>query len=63
MLTAYDLIWHSMRLASLVLGGVLTDLFGIRFLFYTGGVLLLVAALAGLGAGPRSRAPGAIGPG
>ena len=62
-LTAYDLIWHSMRLASLVLGGVLTDLFGIRFLFYAGGVLLLVAALAGLGAGPRSRAPGAIGPG
>ncbi len=62
-LTAYDLIWHSMRLASLVLGGVLTDLFGIRFLFYAGGVLLLVAALAGLGAGPRSRAPGAAGPG
>ena len=62
-LTAYDLIWHSMRLASLVLGGVLTDLFGIRFLFYAGGVLLLVAALAGLGAGPRSRAPGVIGPG
>ncbi|MBA2639403.1 MAG: hypothetical protein H0U77_05315, partial [Nocardioidaceae bacterium] len=39
------------RLASLLLGGVLADTYGIRSVYYTGGVLLLVAAFAGLRAG------------
>jgi len=46
--SAFDLIWQAMRLASLLLGGVLADAFGIRAVFYTGGVLLLAAALAGV---------------
>ena len=49
--SAFDLIWQTMRLASLLLGGVLADTYGIRIVYYTGGVLLLVAAFAGLRAG------------
>ncbi len=49
--SAFDLIWQTMRLASLLLGGVLADTYGIRSVYYTGGVLLLVAAFAGLRAG------------
>jgi len=37
-----------MRLASLLLGGVLADTLGIRAVYYTGGALLLAAALTGL---------------
>jgi MFS family permease len=32
--SAFDLIWQAMRLASLVLGGLLADTFGIRAVFY-----------------------------
>ncbi len=46
--SAFDLIWQAMRLASLLLGGVLADAFGIRAVYYCGGLLLLAAALAGL---------------
>lgn len=46
--SAFDLIWQTMRLASLLLGGVLADAYGIRIVFYAGGVLLLAAAFAGL---------------
>lgn len=46
--SAFDLIWQSMRLASLLLGGVLADAFGIRAVYYLGGALLVAAALAGL---------------
>jgi len=46
--SAFDLIWQSMRLASLLLGGVLADTLGIRAVYYTGGALLLAAALTGL---------------
>jgi len=49
--SAFDLIWQSMRLASLLLGGLLADTLGIRAVFYTGGALLLAAALAGATAG------------
>lgn len=50
--SAFDLIWQSMRLASLLIGGVL----GIRAVFYVGGGLLLAAALAGFASpGARSR--------
>jgi MFS family permease len=46
--SAFDLIWQSMRLASLLLGGLLADVAGIRAVYYTGGGLLAMAALAGL---------------
>jgi len=45
--SAFDLIWQAMRLASLLLGGLLADAYGIRAVFYLGGVLLLAAALTG----------------
>ncbi|MEJ7795931.1 MAG: MFS transporter [Nocardioides sp.] len=46
--SAFDVIWQSMRLVSLVLGGFLAEAFGIRAVFYAGGTLLIVAALSGL---------------
>jgi len=49
--SAFDLIWQTMRLASVLLGGVLADAFGIRSLYYLGAALLLLAALAGFTAG------------
>ena len=53
--SAFDLIWQSMRLASLLLGGLLADAAGIRAVYYTGGALLAAAALAGLTlAGPAA---------
>jgi len=45
--SAFDLIWQSMRLASLLLGGVLADTAGIRAVYYLGGALLIAAALTG----------------
>jgi hypothetical protein len=45
--SAFDLIWQSMRLASLLAGGLLADVAAIRVVYYTGGVLLVAAALAG----------------
>ncbi len=53
--SAFDLIWQTMRLASLLLGGLLADTYGIRIVYYTGGALLLVAAFAGLRAGGTTR--------
>ena len=46
--SAFDLIWQSMRLVSLLLGGLLADVAGIRAVYYLGGGLLAAAALAGL---------------
>lgn len=46
---AFDLIWQTMRLASLLLGGLLADEVGIRGVYYVGGLLLIAAAMAGLG--------------
>src|SRR6516225_5020490 len=46
--SAFDLIWQSMRLASLLLGGLLADTAGIRAVYYLGGALLVAAALTGL---------------
>ena len=45
--SAFDLIWHGMRLVSLVAGGLLADRLGIRAVYYFGGALLIAAALAG----------------
>jgi len=46
--SAFDLTWQSMRLASLLLGGLLADSAGIRAVYYAGGALLVSAAAAGL---------------
>ncbi|MBG6185328.1 MFS family permease [Arthrobacter sp. CAN_A214] len=43
----FDMLWQSGRLISLLLGGIATDLFGIRAVFYLGGALLLAAAWTG----------------
>ncbi len=40
-------------MASLILGGYLADTLGIRAIYYTGGALLLLAALIGFGAGTQ----------
>jgi MFS family permease len=56
---AFDLIWQAMRLASLLLGGLLADTLGISAVFYIGGVLLLAAALAGATAAGPGRGPAA----
>lgn len=60
--SAFDLIWQSMRLASLLLGGLLADTVGIRAVYYLGGILLAAAALAGFTTAgltwkPASRSP------
>ncbi|MGI8868559.1 MAG: MFS transporter [Mycobacteriales bacterium] len=46
--SAFDLIWQAMRLASLLIGGLLADRLGIRAVYYLGGGLLIAAALAGV---------------
>ncbi len=53
--SAFDLIWQTMRLASLPLGGLIADTYGIRIVFYAGGALLLAAAFAGVSAGGATR--------
>jgi MFS family permease len=60
--SAFDVIWHTMRLLSLVLGGVLAETVGIRGVFYAGGALLLAAALSGLSAYGRPCAAGECDP-
>ena len=52
--SAFDVIWQSMRLVSLLLGGILADTIGIRAVFYTGGALLIAAALTGVAASSAS---------
>ena len=46
----YDVLWNGARLVSLGLGGVLADAVSIRVVYALGGVLLLLAAMVGLGA-------------
>lgn len=43
----FDVLWNGARLISLGLGGVLADAVGIRMVYVTGGLLLLVAATIG----------------
>ena len=45
---SFDAIWQLGRLVSLGVGGLLTDAVGISAVYYLGGVLLLLAGLAGL---------------
>jgi hypothetical protein len=51
-LAGFDLLWQLGRLASLVLGGVGGDAWGIRAVYYLGVVLLVAAAGAGWRASP-----------
>ena len=44
---AFDVLWQSGRLLSLLLGGLLADLLGIRAVYYLGAALLATAAVAG----------------
>ncbi len=61
--SAFDLVWQSMRLASLLLGGLLADAAGIRAVYYAGGALLAAAAFAGLAlAGPAGKPVARSGP-
>jgi MFS family permease len=62
-LATFDITWQFGRLASLAAGGLLADHLGIRAVYYLGGILLLVAALAPLArgtgrAGSNGRSPG-----
>jgi MFS family permease len=59
--SAFDLIWQSMRLASLLVGGLLADTAGIRAVYYLGAILLAAAALAGFTSSGHPREP-ATGP-
>ncbi len=43
-----DVLWQSGRLASLGMGGVVADVYGIETVYYLAGALLLLAAAAGL---------------
>ena len=52
----FDVLWQTGRLLSLLLGGLLADLLGIRAVYYLGGVLLIAAAIIGW-AGLRAAAP------
>lgn len=54
---AFDVIWQTGRLASLIGGGVLADRLGIDAVYLAGGVLLVAAAVVGhIGLRARSRA-------
>lgn len=44
----YDVVWQTARLASIVVGGVLADTYGITVVYYLGGGLLLAAGLVGI---------------
>ncbi|WP_078592129.1 MFS transporter [Streptomyces megasporus] len=46
-LTAFDMLWQTGRLASLVLGGLVADAVGVRWVYLVGGILLLAAATLG----------------
>jgi len=46
--TLLDVSWNTMRLLSLVLGGLLVDAVGIQPVFWLGGVLLTLAGVLGL---------------
>lgn len=46
-LAAFDMLWQTGRLASLLAGGLLADAFGVHWVFLAGGILLLAAAALG----------------
>ena len=46
--TLLDVTWHAMRLLSLAAGGLVVDEFGVRPVFWVGGLILALAGLLGL---------------
>jgi len=44
----YDVVWQAARLASIGVGGVLADTFGVVAVYWAGGLLLLAAGALGL---------------
>lgn len=44
----YDVVWQSARLASIAVGGIAADVFGVTAIYWAGGVLLLGAGALGL---------------
>jgi MFS family permease len=52
--SAFDLIWHSARLVSISAGGAIADAYGIRTVYYAGGILLVLAALTPIATAPAS---------
>ncbi len=46
--TLLDVTWNAMRLLSLILGGLLVDVVGVRALYCAGGLLLVLAGALGL---------------
>ncbi|MBA3525272.1 MAG: MFS transporter [Geodermatophilaceae bacterium] len=46
--SAFDMIWQTGRLASLALGGLIADRYGIQAVYAVGGLLLLIAGILGL---------------
>ena len=45
----FDIVWQTMRMVSIVGGGVAADRFGIRAVYVIGGCLLVAAAALGFG--------------
>lgn len=56
----YDVVWQTARLASIGLGGILADRFGIAAVYWMGGALLVAAGTLGLTASPEIGAKGAV---
>ncbi len=47
----YDVVWQTARLASIGIGGVMADAYGITTVYWAGGILLIAAGALGLTAG------------
>lgn len=54
----YDVLWNSARLLSLAAGGLLTDLIGVRVVYFISAALLLAAAAVGLSGSAMQRSSG-----
>ncbi len=53
----YDVLWNGSRLVSLAVGGILVELVGIRWVYVSGGLLLLAAAAVGFRTQPDNANP------
>ena len=56
-LAFYDVVWQTSRLASIGIGGVMADTYGIAAVYWAGGILLLAAGALGLTAGRNLSLP------
>ncbi len=57
----YDVVWQTARLASIGLGAVLADAYGITVVYVTGGALLLTAGVLGVSLAGRPPRPASSG--